>query len=181
MKPLNKSAAWVMLGLLSVVFLTIATFDNSGPLEGEDRVQYLTTIYACPQCDGQSVSESNAAVATTIRDFIRVKVASGATDREIRDELIQAYSTDVLLTPPAEGISLLIWILPVAVFVGGGAFVVSILMRRTNGVRSATQEDAALVAEAQRTQSAGNDPGRSPAPSSEPGSIGQSGEMDKSL
>lgn len=143
--------SWIMLALASIVLLAIATFDSGGPRTNEERVQYLSTVYACPQCDGQSVAESNAAVAATIRDRIRVKVGNGATDQEIRDELVLSYGSDVLLTPPAEGVSLLIWILPVVVAVGGAAFVVSILRRRPEGLRSATTDDEELVAEARRS------------------------------
>ena len=144
----QRAASWVFLGLFAVVLLAIAAFGSTGPVEDEDRVQHLSTVYACPQCDGQSVAESNAAVAATIREFIRVKVGDGATDEEIRDELIRSYGSDVLLTPPAEGISLVIWILPVVVAVGGGAMVVSILRRRQEGLRTATPADVELVSRA---------------------------------
>lgn len=146
---MNRPLSWIMLGVLAIALLGIATFDSGGPREGEERVQYLSSIYACPECDGQSVSESNAAVAANIREFIRVKVGSGATDQEIRDELIRSYGTRVLLTPPAEGISLLIWILPAIVVVGGSAVVVTILRRRSGGLREATDDDRRLVATAQ--------------------------------
>lgn len=153
MTSMNRLVAWICLGLASITFLGIAAFDSGGPREGAERVQYLSSIYACPQCDGQSVAESNAAVAETIRDRIRVKVGNGATDQEIRDELIRAYGTGVLLTPPAEGISLLIWILPVAVVVGGVAAVVTILRRRNDGLRDATDDDRDLVAAARHEAS----------------------------
>ncbi len=152
----QRSVSWLLLGLMTVFLLGVATFDSSGPREGDERIQYLNTIYACPQCDGQSVAESNAAVASQIRDFIRLKVNSGATDQQIRDELIRAYDSSVLLTPPAEGISLLIWILPVVVAVGGSAFVVSILRRRQGGLREATATDQELVAKAQASVSSGS-------------------------
>lgn len=144
----QSGPAWIVLGVLAAVFLLIATFDSGGPREGADRVQYLSTVYACPQCNGQSVAESNAAVAATIRDFIRVEVSAGATDQEIRDELIRAYGSEVLLTPPAEGVSLVIWILPVVVVVGGAALVVSIVRRRGDGLRAPTRADESLVADA---------------------------------
>lgn len=151
----QRSASWLLLGVLAVFLLGVASFDSAGPREGDERIQYLNTIYACPQCDGQSVAESNAAVAATIRDFIRVKVNSGATDQQIRDELVRAYDSSVLLTPPAEGISLLIWVLPVVVVVAGSAFVVSILRRRQGGLRDSTDADEELVAQAQASVSSG--------------------------
>ncbi len=148
-KPFEqRTLSWVILGVFALSLLAVASFSSSGPLEGDDRIQYLSTIYACPQCQGQSVAESNAAVSATIREFISVKVNAGASDEEIRDELIRSYGSKVLLTPPAEGISLVVWILPVIVAVGGAAMVVSILRRRDEGLRPATEADAELVSQA---------------------------------
>lgn len=157
----QRTLSWVLLAVASCVLLGIATFDDGGPRTNEERVQHLSTVYACPQCDGQSVAESNAAVAATIRDSIRVKVGAGATDQEIRDELIRAYGTDVLLTPPAEGVSLLVWILPVLVVVGGGALVASILLRRDQSSRTATDEDQELVAKARESAEGQSSEGQS--------------------
>lgn len=143
---------WLFLAVAAATLLSIATFDDGGPATNDDRIQALSERFACPECDGQSVSESNAGVAATIRDFIRVQVNEGATDTEIRDQLIASYGSDVLLTPPSDGVSVLIWVLPVVVLVAGSAVVVS-SVRRENGERAhATDADIALVEEARRSE-----------------------------
>lgn len=95
------------------------------------------------------MSESNAAVSVTIRQFIRNEVTKGSTDEEIRDALVTSYTSKVLLNPPGEGFSSLIWILPVMVFIGGGAGVGWTVNRSRGGSRDATDADRKLVAEAQ--------------------------------
>lgn len=141
---------WVTIAVAAVALLGIATFDSSGPETTTERVQRLHESFACPQCDGQSVAESNAAVAAEIRNFISDEVRAGSTDTEIRDQLIGGYGGDVLLNPPAEGFSALIWILPVVVVVLGAAGWVAVIRRDGDGSRSASVADEALVTAARR-------------------------------
>ena len=141
---------WLWFGIVaSMIFLlAVASFDDGGIETDGERVARLSESFACPECRGQSVSESNAAVAVTIRQFIRNEVTKGSTDEEIRDSLVTSYTSRVLLNPPAEGFSSLIWILPVMVFVGGSAGVGWTVNRSRSGSRDATEADRSLVAEA---------------------------------
>ncbi len=142
---------WVLIGVAALALLGIATFDSSGPETTTERVQRLHEAFACPQCDGQSVAESNAAVAAEIRNFISDEVRAGSTDTEIRDQLIGGYGGDVLLNPPSEGFSALIWILPVVVAVLGVAGLVAVIRRGGEGSRTASRDDAALVTAARQS------------------------------
>jgi cytochrome c-type biogenesis protein CcmH len=133
-----------------VVLLSIATFAGDGSITDGERAESLNDLFACPTCDGQSVAESNAAVAATIRQFIRDEIDAGATDTDIRNALVQAYGTEVLLNPPSTGVATLVWVLPVLVLVGGSAIVASSVTR--NRVRSVdpSAEDERIVAELRR-------------------------------
>ena len=141
---------WLWFGIIaSMLFLlVVASFDDGGLETDGERIARLSESYACPECRGQSVSESNAPVAVTIRQFIRNEVTKGSTDDEIRDQLVTSYTSKVLLNPPGEGFSSLIWILPVMVFVGGSAAVGWTLNRSRGGSRDATDADRELVAKA---------------------------------
>jgi len=146
-----SSKQWLWFGLVaSMLFLlVVATLDNGGMETDCERISRLSESFACPECRGQSVSESNAAVAVTIRQFIRNEVSKGSSDQEIRDQLVISYSSKVLLNPPGEGFSSLIWILPVMVFVGGSAAVGWTVNRSRGGSRDATDADRKLLAQAQ--------------------------------
>lgn len=150
---------WLWFGIVaSMLFLlVVATFDDGGIETDGERIARLSESFACPECRGQAVSESNAAVAVTIRQFIRNEVTNGATDEEIRDALVTSYSSKVLLNPPGEGFSSLIWILPVMVFVGGSAGVGWSVSRSRGGSRDATDADRLLVAEARASAERGSD------------------------
>jgi cytochrome c-type biogenesis protein CcmH/NrfF len=90
-------------------------------------------------------------VAATIRQLIAEEVRSGASNDEIRNRLIDSYGTDVLLTPPSEGVSSLIWILPVVVLFAGCAGLGVVLTRQRGGSRDVTEDDEDLVAKARAT------------------------------
>jgi len=143
---------WLWFGLLAsmAMLLAVATFDGSRTETQSERVQRLSESYACPECAGQSVAESNAGVANTIRQFLQNEVVAGSSDEEIRDQLVVAYGSEVLLRPPSRGISSLIWILPVVALVGGSAALGWSLQRSRGGSRDATDADRLLVSEARR-------------------------------
>ena len=149
----QRRLAWIGLAVSAAALLLIAAFGDREPTTDPERVQSLSESFACPECDGQSVAESNAAVAANIREFIRDEVAAGSSDAEIRDALLESYGTDVLLNPPAEGFSALIWVLPVMVMVLGTAGLVAVIRRRPAATRTASEADAALVADARDAQS----------------------------
>lgn len=133
---------FALVGLVAFASLSAETDKSPG-----ERAEALYDRFACPTCDGQSVAESNAAVAATIRQFIRDEVAAGTSDTDIRNALVQSYGTEVLLNPPGEGIATLVWVLPILVIVGGSAVVFSAISRNSAGSVDPTSEDEALVAE----------------------------------
>ncbi|MGI9611760.1 MAG: cytochrome c-type biogenesis protein [Acidimicrobiales bacterium] len=139
---------WVAVVAAAVGLLLVATIDSGGAETDAERIQRLSDSFACPQCQGESVSESSAAVAATIRDFIAAEVAAGATDEEIRDDLIAGYGGRVLLTPPAEGIASLVWILPVVVLTGGAAAAAAVFAGRERNDVTVTDADRELVEQA---------------------------------
>lgn len=137
--------AWVAILATSLSLLVVAGVDDGGLETDADRIQRLADSYACPECRGQSVAESNAAVAATIRQFISDSVTEGATDVEIRDQLVAAYEARVLLNPPAEGFASLVWILPVVLVVIGAVGVGAAITGNRGSGRTASDEDRELV------------------------------------
>lgn len=147
----RRMVAWVGLVVAALSLLVVSAVDTGGTETDAERVQRLSASFACPTCTGQSVLDSNAASAANIRQFITDSVTDGSSDLEIRDDLIQAYDADVLLNPPAEGISTLVWILPVVMVVLGALGVAMAVTRNQGSTRDPSAEDRALLAEALET------------------------------
>ncbi len=148
MKARTRLVRWVAVLAAAAGLLVVAAVDSGGAETDGERIQRLSDSFACPQCQGESVSESSAAVAATIRDFIADEVAAGATDDEIRDDLIAGYGARVLLNPPAEGIASLVWVLPVVVLTGGAAAAAAVFTGRDRSAATVSDADRELVGRA---------------------------------
>lgn len=149
----TRMLAWIAVVVASLGLLVVAAVDQGGLETDGERIQRLSASYACPECRGQSVADSNAAVAATIRQFIADSVTEGRSDREIRDQLVASYQARVLLNPPADGFAALVWILPVVLVAVGAVGLAAAMTRNRGQTRAASDEDRALVAEARQRQS----------------------------
>jgi cytochrome c-type biogenesis protein CcmH len=90
----------------------------------------------CPTCVSESVSESSSAIAREMRVIIQDQLDEGRTRAEILAFFQERYGDWILLNPPARGILLVVWVLPVLAVLAGVVLLVR-LMRRW---RSAADE-----------------------------------------
>ena len=87
----------------------------------------LEAELVCPVCE-TTLDQSNAPVAERMKTFIRVRIAAGDTEQEIKDALVAEFGPGVLAEPPGGGFGLLAWLLPLAALVGG-AIAIGLLVR----------------------------------------------------
>jgi cytochrome c-type biogenesis protein CcmH/NrfF len=120
--------SWALVGLVVLVAFAAGSANTDPPTPAE-RVQRLAGEFACPTCDGQAVRDSDALVSQEIRAEIARRVEVGETDEQVRAALAAAYGAEFLLTPAATGAASLVWVLPVAVFLGGLAAVGAVVVR----------------------------------------------------
>jgi len=86
----------------------------------EARARALSREIRCMVCQNQSIDDSDASLARDLRLLVRERIAKGDSDREVRDFLVARYGEFVLLKPPFELHTLLLWLLPPLVLIGGG-------------------------------------------------------------
>lgn len=142
----GRLAGWLVLAVVLVGALAYGVIDDGGPRSPGDRARNLAETIACPQCEGQSVADSDSVAAKAIRERIDDQIDAGQSDAEIRDELAAAYGERVLLTPGRSGVSSLVWSLPVvAVVVAFAGLAFAFRRWRGDGARRASDADRALV------------------------------------
>jgi cytochrome c-type biogenesis protein CcmH len=141
-----RRLGWIGLAAVLAVALAVGVLGDRSPTTPVERAQHLAEQIACPTCDGQSVADSGASASHGIRQYIDTRIAEGASDGQIRDELAQQYGDHVILTPGRSGLASLVWTLPVAVLVAG-IVGVGLAFRRWRGraVVRASAADRALV------------------------------------
>lgn len=95
------------------------------PLEGEEAERESRRIGSglrCPVCQGLSVADSNADAAVAMKNRIDELVRQGYTEEQIVDYFVDRYGEFVRLEPEAEGLNVLLWVIPGLVLLGGGAW-----------------------------------------------------------
>ena len=136
------------LGAIAVALsaFLFAAVDEGAPRTDADRAYALSKTIGCPVCDGQSVAESNATVARNIRISIAKWIDEGQSDDFIRSELRSNFGDDVDYTPSGDGVTSLVWILPVVFGAGALAGLVIVFRRwKREGDLEASEADRALV------------------------------------
>ena len=99
----------------------------------DDRVYAVAAQLMCPVCVGQTVAESDSAVAREMRDVIRAKLQAGETPAEILNFFVGQFGESVLAEPPRRGLPLLLYAGPAAAVAGGLAIAVLCIRRWTGG------------------------------------------------
>jgi cytochrome c-type biogenesis protein CcmH len=112
----------------------------------EVRARDLSRELRCMVCQNQSIDDSEAPLARDLRLLVRERLTKGDSDSQVLDFLVARYGEFVLLKPPLELHTLLLWGLPpVALLAGMLALVVLARRRKTVNV-----EPAALSGDEQR-------------------------------
>ncbi|MFQ5745663.1 MAG: cytochrome c-type biogenesis protein CcmH [Gemmatimonadota bacterium] len=106
------------------------------------RAAEIAAELRCLVCRGQSVLESSSELARQMHALIREQVAEGKSEEEIKAYFVSRYGEWVLLQPPARGVNLLVYGLPLAAIVGGAIFLRGRFRRWTGGGEGADAEPA---------------------------------------
>lgn len=103
------------------------------PLQGaalDTRTEEVGGLLRCPVCQGLSVADSPASMATKMKARVRELLAEGYDEEQILSYFERSYGEFVRLEPPKRGINWLVWLAPPAAFVGGLFFVRRAMRRR---------------------------------------------------
>lgn len=85
----------------------------------EAQAQALMEEIRCLVCQGQSIADSDAELASDMRDMVRRRIAAGERPSAIRAWLIQRYGPWISYRPPAEPVTWPLWIAPVVLLLAG--------------------------------------------------------------
>jgi cytochrome c-type biogenesis protein CcmH len=87
----------------------------------------------CVVCQGESLDESAAPLAADLRRLIRAHLEKGESDGQITNYLVARYGDFILMKPPLEPETYLLWFGPlIAAMVGGVAAAAAIVRARRN-------------------------------------------------
>jgi len=123
----------ILISLAALIFSITA--HAADPLvfssdEDESRYNTLTSELRCLVCQNQSLADSDAPLAQDLRKEIHEMLEAGRSDDEIKTFLVDRYGDFVLYRPAVGGNTLLLWLLPIILLLGGGVAVMIAVRRR---------------------------------------------------
>jgi cytochrome c-type biogenesis protein CcmH len=143
--------AFALIALLAALILPSAALAvtpdemlNDPVLEA--RARDLSRELRCMVCQNQSIDDSEASLAKDLRLLVRERLTKGDSDQQVLDFLVARYGVFVLLKPPVEYHTLLLWGLPPVALVAGMIALFMVARRR----KSVSVEPPALSGEEQR-------------------------------
>lgn len=95
----------------------------------EARAQALMQTIRCVVCQGQSIADSDADLAASMRAIVRQKIAAGETPDAIRAWMVGRYGRWVNYRPAVEPVTWPLWGAPL-VLVGVGALLARRVLKR---------------------------------------------------
>lgn len=96
----------------------------------EIRAQSVGRALRCVVCQNQSIEDSEAELAQDMRRLVRARLQAGDSDKQVLEFMQQRYGDFVLLKPPVQSNTLVLWFAPfLAVLLGGLWF--ALLRRRS--------------------------------------------------
>ena len=124
----------------------------------EARAQALFNNVRCVVCQHEAIADSPAGVAGDMRRLIREEIAGGATDQQVRDDLVRRFGDYILFTPPMRAGTWILWFGPFALVVLAVAVMVARSRRRPTEPAPLTPEEESRLDEVLRNEKLRRDP-----------------------
>lgn len=97
----------------------------------ESATKSVASQLRCPVCQGLSIQDSPSELSQQMRTVVKEQLASGKSEREVKDYFISKYGEWILLEPQAHGFNLVVYALPAVLVLGGIVFLVFIVKKWT--------------------------------------------------
>lgn len=110
--------------LITFSFLLLIIINNSVLADNKiSKVDSISKNLRCLICQGQSVYDSQSEFAISVKDLIKKKIEEGNSDNDIYEYLKNKYGDWIMYEPELDKKTLLLWILPLILFVFGGLLI----------------------------------------------------------
>ncbi len=85
----------------------------------EAQAKALMETLRCLVCQGQSIADSDADMASDMRALVREKMAEGESPDQVRSWLIERYGEYVSYDPPMSALTAPLWLAPLVLLAIG--------------------------------------------------------------
>ena len=118
------------------LFLIILVLFNFSALKSDEEFSKLNNKILknirCLICQGQSVYDSDSDFASSIKLIVANKINDGLSEEQIYEFLKEKYGQWILYEPEMSKNTYILWLLPMLLFLFGGAIIYKILIIKKN-------------------------------------------------
>jgi cytochrome c-type biogenesis protein CcmH len=110
----------------------------------EERARVISKQLRCVVCQNQDIDSSNAGVARDLRILVRERLVAGDSDQDVIDFIHARYGDYVLMRPPFNRSTIILWAAPLMLtvlgFAAGGSVLIASRRRRRRDDLTAAEE-----------------------------------------
>ena len=109
------------LKIILIIFITIST--NYLKADETNIKNKITKNLRCLICQGQSVYDSDSEFANSLKILVDKKIKDGLSEKQIYEFFKDKYGEWILYDPVLNKNTYILWILPILLFLIGGAII----------------------------------------------------------
>ena len=123
MKKIYLNLSFLSFFLMITSYLTFA--DEIIPKTNliTNKTREIAQNIKCLVCQNQSIDESNSELAKDLKNLIKEKLESGLNENEVYSFLSERYGDSILLKPPLNTNTILLWFLPFIILVFSSIYI----------------------------------------------------------
>jgi len=110
-----------ILKLFFIIFFIISSSNLEANMD--DMKIKITKNLRCLICQGQSVYDSDSEFANSMKVLVDKKLNEGLSENQIYDYFKEKYGEWILYDPTLNKNTYILWLLPILIFLIGGAIV----------------------------------------------------------
>jgi len=140
----------ITVRLLALILISVIGLSSANAVEPneilkdpvlEQRARALSQDLRCLVCQNQSIDDSNADLARDLRVVVRDRLTAGDTDKQVMAFVVARYGEFVLLKPPVNARTSLLWSGPALVLLFGAIGLVLWFRRRGSATAKGLSAD----------------------------------------
>ena len=119
---------YINLSLLSFFLIIISHLTLAGEIISKtslitNKTREIAQNIKCLVCQNQSIDESNSELAKDLKNLIKEKLEAGLNEDEVYNFLSERYGDSILLKPPLNTNTILLWFLPFIILVFSSIYI----------------------------------------------------------
>ena len=104
----------------------------------EARARDISKGLRCLVCQNQSIDDSDASLAKDLRVLVRERITAGDSNDQVEAYVVSRYGDFVLLKPPFNMTTLVLWLSPLLLFICGTIAIIVFFRRKKKAPTTST-------------------------------------------